>query len=87
MSGVVCEVPCWRVSLDDAPQSGGPVEADSDHVVETLIENNQNYTTWEIVNILKISKSRKLLVKTKNVSLILRKKKPYGLFGQPDTCN
>ena len=43
-------------SLDVAPQSGGPVEVDSDQI-ETLIENNQHYTTLEIANILKISKS------------------------------
>ena len=44
------------ISLDDAPQSGRPVEVDSDQV-ETLIENNQRYTTWEIADTLKISRS------------------------------
>ena len=43
-------------SLDDAPQSGGPVEVDN-HQIETLTENNQHYTTWEVANILRISKS------------------------------
>ena len=43
-------------SLDDAPQSGRPVEVDSDQI-KTVIENNQRYTTWEIANILNISKS------------------------------
>ena len=43
-------------SLDDAPRSGRPVEVDSDQI-ETLIENNQRYTTQEIADILKISKS------------------------------
>ena len=43
-------------SLDDAPRSGRPVEVDSDQI-ETLIENNQCYTTQEIADILKISKS------------------------------
>ena len=43
--------------LDGAPQSGRPVEVDSDQI-ETLIENNQCYSTWEIVNILKISNQR-----------------------------
>ena len=43
-------------SLDDAPWSGRPVEVDSDRI-ETLIENNQCYTTREIADILKISKS------------------------------
>ena len=70
--------------LDDAPQSGGPVEANNDQI-ETLIENNRCYTTWEIADILKISKSIKLLVKVKNVSFILQKKL-NGLFGQPNAC-
>ena len=43
-------------SLEDAAQSGRPVEGDSDQI-ETSIENNQHYTMWEIANILKISKS------------------------------
>ena len=47
-----------------------PVEVDSDEI-ETLIESNQCYTTWEIADILKISKSVKLSVKMKNVSFIL----------------
>ena len=42
--------------LDDAPWSGGPVEVNSDQI-ETLIENNQRYTMWEITDILKIYKS------------------------------
>ena len=56
-------------SLDDAPQWSRPVDVFS-HQVETLIENNQCYTTWEIANILKISKSIKLLVKMKNVPFL-----------------
>ena len=43
-------------SLDDAPRSGRPVEVDNNQV-ETLVENNQCYTTWETADILKISKS------------------------------
>ena len=43
-------------SLDDAPQWGRQVEVDSDQS-ETLIENNQHYTTQEIATILKISQS------------------------------
>ena len=58
--------------LDDAPQSGRPVEVGSCQI-ETLIENNEHYTMWEITDILKISKSMKLLVKMKNVSSILWK--------------
>ena len=41
--------------LGDAPQSGRPVEVDSDQI-KMLIENNQHYTTQEIADILKISK-------------------------------
>ena len=52
--------------------------------IETLIDNNQPYTTWEIADIFKIFKSIKLLVKMKDASLILWKK-PYILFGQPNT--
>ena len=59
--------------LDDAPGLGRPVEVGSDRI-DTLIENNQHYTTREIANILKISKSIKLLVKVENVSFILWKK-------------
>ena len=44
------------ISLDEAPQWGRPVEVDSDQI-ETIIENNQCYTMWEIADILKISKS------------------------------
>ena len=43
-------------SLVDAPRSARPVEVDSDEI-ETFIENNQRYTTREIADILKISKS------------------------------
>ena len=43
-------------SLKDAPRSGRPIEVDSDQI-ETLIENNQCYTTREVADILKISKS------------------------------
>ena len=66
-------------SLDDAPQLSKPVEVDSDQI-EIFTENNQHYTRLEISDILKISKSIKLLVKTKNVSFILQKKLT-GLFG------
>ena len=59
--------------LDDAPQSGRSVEADRDQV-ETLTENNQHYTTQEIADILKISKSIKLLVKMKSVSFMEKSK-------------
>ena len=42
--------------LDDAPRSGRPVEVDNDQI-KTLIENSQCYTTREIADILRISKS------------------------------
>ena len=56
-------------SSDDAPRSGRPAEVDSDQT-ETLIENNQHYTVLETADMLKISRSMKLLVKMKNVSFI-----------------
>ena len=48
-------------SLDGAPWSSRLVEVDS-HQIKTLIENNQHSTTQEVADILKISKSIKLLV-------------------------
>ena len=61
-------------SLDNAPWSSRAIEVDSNQI-KTLIENNQCYTTWEIADILKISKSiigfHQLLVKMKNISFIL----------------
>ena len=67
------------------PWLGRPVEVDSDQI-EILIENKQHYTMWEIDVTLKVSKSMKLLVKMKNVSLILRKKL-NELFGQPNVSS
>ena len=66
-------------SLDDATQSGRPVKVDGDQI-ETLSENNQHYTMWKIADILKISKSIKLLVKMKNVSFILQKKTKWTFW-------
>ena len=43
-------------SLDDVPQSGRPVEVDSNQI-KALIKNNQHYAKWEIGDILKIIKS------------------------------
>ena len=54
--------------LDNAPRSGRPAETDS-HQSETWTENNQRSTVQEIANTLKISKSIKLLMKMKNVSV------------------
>ena len=67
-------------SLEESLWSGRPVEVDSNQI-ETLIKNNQHYTMQEIVDILKISKSTKLLVKMKNVSYFTEKKETYRLFG------
>ena len=57
------------LSLDDTSRSGRTVEVDSNQM-ETAIENNQCYTTWERADICKISKTMKLLVKMKNVCLL-----------------
>ena len=70
-------------SLDNGPWLGKPIEVDSDQM-ETLTENNQHYTMKEIADIIKISKSIKLLVKMKNVPFILWNKL-NRLFGQPNT--
>ena len=70
-------------SLDNASWLGTPVEVNTDQI-EKLIENNQHYTTWEVADILKISKSTKLLVKMKNMSFTLWKKLSI-LFGQPNS--
>ena len=56
-------------SLDDALWLGRPVEVDSDQI-ETLIENSQHYTMWEIADILKISKLIKLMVKMKKMCVL-----------------
>ena len=69
------------VLLDDAPWLGRPVEVDGNQI-ETLLENNQHWTAWERANMLRISKSIKLLVKIKNMLLFYGKK--YMIcFGQP----
>ena len=62
--GAVIDRTCqkWSVKFCAGDFSRRPVEVDSDQI-ETLIENNQLYTMRETANILKISKSIKLLVK------------------------
>ena len=60
--------------LGDALWWGRPVEVDSGHTKYSL----------RTINVLRISKSIKLLVKMKTVSLIYRKKL-NGLFGQPNS--
>ena len=73
MSKVVCKVLCWNFFLVDALWLGRAVKVDSDQIA-TLIENNHYYTTHEIANILKISKSTNLLVKMKKCLLLYGKK-------------
>ena len=68
--------------LDYAPWLGRPVEVDRNHI-ETLIENEKYDTTWKIANILKISKSIKLLVKMQKKSVFLWIR-THRLFGQPN---
>ena len=60
--------------LDYAPWLDRPVEVDS-YQIETLIEKSQRFITQEIADILKISKSIKLLVKVKNMSFLWEKTK------------
>ena len=69
---MLCKFHAGDFSLGPAPRLGRPVEAGSDQI-ETVIENHQCYTTQEIADILKISKSIKLLVKMKDVSFISQK--------------
>ena len=55
MPKLVCEV-SRRFLAEHAPRSSRPVEVYSNQI-ETLIDNNQHYTMWEIADRLKISKS------------------------------
>ena len=68
---VVYKVSCWRFLAGQCSmfRLGRPVEVDSNQI-ETVIENSQWYTMWEIGDIVKISTSIKLLVKMKSVSFI-----------------
>ena len=50
-------------SLNGAPWPGRPVEVDSDQI-ETLIEKNQHYIMQEIVDILKVTRSRLKIICT-----------------------
>ena len=59
-------------SLDDAPWLVDQLKLTDE--IKTLIEDNQCYTTWEIADILKISKSINLLVKMEKVYFILQNK-------------
>ena len=55
-------------SLNDALWLGRSVGFDSDQI-KALTKNSEYNTTWEIVDILKTSKSIKLLVKMKSVEI------------------
>ena len=72
MSKVIVKFHGGHFLLDNAPWSGRSVEVDRDQT-ETLIENNQCSISQETADILKISKSTKLLVKMINVPFILWK--------------
>ena len=52
--------------VDHAPWLGRPAEVDSNQI-EILIENNRHPTMWETADMLKISKSIKLLMKMNSV--------------------
>ena len=67
---------------DNAPWSGRPAEVDREQI-ETLTDNNQLSIPQEIVDILKISKSIKLLVKIKKCASYF-KEKLNKLFGHPN---
>ena len=68
-------------SLDDAPWLGRPIGVDSDQI-ETLVENNQRYTTQKIADKLKIFKSIKLLVNMKKFVFYIMGEKTHTLVGQ-----
>ena len=78
LQSFVLEISLWTMFHSQVDQ----LEVDSDQI-KTLIKNNQCYTTQEIVNTLKISKSIKLLVKMK-MCLLFYGKKTYRCFGQPN---
>ena len=68
-------------SMDNAPEVGRPVEVHSNQI-KTLTENNQCYTTQEIAEILKISKSTVIRENEKCVFYFMEKLN--GVFGQPN---
>lgn len=61
-------------SLDNTSQSSRSTEVDGNRI-KILTEKSQHYTMQEIDDILKISKSLKLLVKIKNVFYCTEKTK------------
>ena len=73
---------CSHFNIEDGRKYATFWNIESDQT-ETLIENNECYSMWEIADVLKISKSIKLLVKMKNGSFILQEKKPIWTFWPP----
>ena len=70
---VVCRVSCWSF-LSGRCSVATRLVGVSGNKIKTLIENNQCYSTGEIADILKISKSMKLLVKMQSVSFYFMEK-------------
>ena len=66
--------------LDDAPRLDRPVEVDSDQI-QTLTENNQHYTMWEVADILK-NYLNKVIGENEKCVLFCRKK-THKTLGQP----
>ena len=66
MSKVVCEVSRWRFLAGGCSAVGKPAEVDSDQT-ETLTENGQHSPTWEIADILNMSRSEVISEKEKCV--------------------
>ena len=73
----VLEISCWMI----LPWSGRPGEVDSDQI-EMLIENNKRYTTWEIADVLEISKSIVIGENEKCVFYFMEKTKTVFLANQ-----
>ena len=69
-------------SMGDAQLSGRPGEVDGDRI-KTLTENNRSYIMHDIADILKISKSIKLMAKMKNVSFIYTEKNHMDFLANP----
>ena len=53
---MACKVLCWRFLAGRCSRPGRPVEVDRDQI-NILVGNNQHYTTQEIADTFKISKS------------------------------
>ena len=64
VTDLMCKKWCVKFCAGDFLLCHAPLLGDSDQI-ETLIDDNQCYTTWEIDELLKISKSIKILVLVK----------------------